>query len=99
MEISIDLKMLSSIVYGNDGLLQEMIEEWLVDTEEKINKLKEKTSVNFKEIHFLKTSFSMIGCVEGIKICEKLIQKQDTMDIQSLCHIFELSKEVLSQNN
>ena len=71
----------------------------LVAYREKINKLKEKTSVNFKEIHFLKTSFSMIGCVEGIKICEKLIQKQDTMDIQSLCHIFELSKEVLSQKN
>jgi hypothetical protein len=40
MEISIDLKLIREIVFKDEALLKEMLEEWISDSENKMEELK-----------------------------------------------------------
>jgi Zn-dependent M16 (insulinase) family peptidase len=95
MEISIKLDMLSEIVFHDKTLIKDLIDSLIQDMEEQFDQLKATSEYPFKTIHYLKSSFAMVGCVEGIKSCEKLIQTKDPMDFQSLVLIFEQLKEKL----
>ena len=95
MEISIKLDMLSEIVFHDKALVKDLIDTLIQDMEVHFNHLQASKEYPFNTIHYLKSSFVMVGCVEGIKSCEKLIQTKDPMDFQSLVLIFEQLKEKL----
>ncbi|MDQ3140840.1 MAG: hypothetical protein M3Q56_01180 [Bacteroidota bacterium] len=86
MEISIDLKYLRQMAFNDENLLRELLQEWFNDVEMRIQDLSvvqnSKTDI-FKQIHELKTNFSMIQCVEAIRHCESMIQSE-TLELTAL---------------
>ena len=67
MEILIDLKLIREIVFRDDQLLKEMLDEWIEDSDLKMNAISELVKTNnteklFNKVHELKTNFSMIHC-------------------------------------
>lgn len=99
MEISIDLHKYLLIALHDRRLMLEMLSEWMSDTALRINALKEYQLIPFKEIHYLKTSFAMISCVEGIKICEAMISEPEKNKLQELDLIFERVKKIIQDQN
>lgn len=75
MEHSIDLKYLSQITFNDPSLMNEMIQEWITDTETRIQEFESTfhladSQKRFKMIHTLKTNYFMVGCSTMIKECE-----------------------------
>lgn len=80
MEISIDLKFLREICFGNEELLRDMAEEWCSDTIEKMESIKKMQAQGasiklFNRLHELKTNFTMIRCPYAIQSSEKMLSK------------------------
>ncbi len=89
MEISIDLSYLDRICFGDKGLRQELIASWMEDTSDRIVELKNMSDDSdekklFQLLHTLKSNFQMLGCVQGIQLCEKMIRKTSEPDAQKL---------------
>lgn len=86
------------IVFKDETLLKEMLNEWIEDSENKLIEMKIRSDENnwsglFNKIHELKTNFSMIHCYQGIQLCEKYIglmetennlMKPDLLDLENL---------------
>ncbi len=101
MEISIDLKLMREIVFKDDALLKEMLDEWISDSEKKISDIRERKADEnetgvFNKIHELKTNFSMVHCYTGIQFCEKLIGKIEDKNNITDSDIDELNEIVKS---
>ncbi len=78
---SIDLKYLSQITFNNPVLIKEMLQEWITDTETRIQEFEysyqsSDPKKRFKMIHTLKTNYFMIGCVSMIKACENYLHSE-----------------------
>ncbi len=109
MEILIDLKLIREIVFRDDQLLKEMLDEWIQDSNLKMNAISELLKTNnteklFNKIHELKTNFSMIHCPRGIQSCEQIIrfierqEALDTLELNQLNLILsEVQKQLLNQ--
>lgn len=109
MEILIDLKLIREIVFRDEQLLKEMLDEWMQDSDVKINSIAELIKSNnteklFNKVHELKTNFSMIHCPKGIQCCEKIIriiERQDNLDASELNQlnviVSEVKKQLLNQ--
>jgi HPt (histidine-containing phosphotransfer) domain-containing protein len=108
MEISIDLKLIREIVFKDEALLKEMLEEWITDSENKMEEIKkrwidENFNGLFNKVHELKTNFSMIHSGEAIQFCEKLIakiEKEHTIsssDLDDLNSIVQFARQKLKE--
>ncbi|MBK6859314.1 MAG: hypothetical protein IPK91_11480 [Saprospiraceae bacterium] len=109
MEILIDLKLIREIVFRDDQLLKEMLDEWIQDSDLKMNAILEMVKANhterlFNKIHELKTNFSMIHCPQGIQSCEQIIgfiERQDALDTLELNQLklilSNVKKQLLNQ--
>lgn len=109
MEILIDLKLIREIVFRDDQLLKEMLDEWIQDSNLKMNAISELLKTNnteklFNKIHELKTNFSMIHCPRGIQSCEQIIgfiERQDALDTLELNQLklilSNVKKQLLNQ--
>lgn len=100
MEHSIDLKYLSQITFNDPSLMNEMIQEWITDTETRIQEFEstfhiEDSKKRFKMIHTLKTNYFMVGCSTMIKECENYLNSNFS-DEDSLFILVRL-KESLQQ--
>lgn len=79
MEHSIDLSYLKQISFGDPQLMADMMDEWIEDTRDRLNKLDDKLLMSdphsaFTQVHNLKTSFFMIGHTSMIRLCDKYLQ-------------------------
>ncbi|MBK7357983.1 MAG: hypothetical protein IPI45_12425 [Saprospiraceae bacterium] len=106
MEILIDLKLIREIVFRDDQLLKEMLDEWIEDSDLKMNAISELVKTNnteklFNKVHELKTNFSMIHCPQGIQSCEQLIrfiEQEDALELNQLKLILsEVKKQLQNQ--
>lgn len=109
MEILIDLKLIREIVFRDEQLLKEMLEEWMNDSDVKTNSIAELIKSNnteklFNKVHELKTNFSMIHCPIGIQCCEQIIQlieNQNSLDASKLNQlqmiVYEVKKQLQNQ--
>ncbi|NOT37070.1 MAG: hypothetical protein HOP11_06810 [Saprospiraceae bacterium] len=94
MELSIDLHYLSQISFNDKNIMNEMLQEWISDTFNRIEEFKsnvnsENTKIKFNIIHTLKTNYFMIGCQPLIKLCEEFLNSE--MDeVTSLALLNEL---------
>ena len=50
MEILIDLKLIREIVFRDDQLLKEMLDEWIQDSDLKMNAILEMVKANHRKI-------------------------------------------------
>ncbi len=103
MEISIDLKLMHEIVFRDNALLIEMLEEWMEDSNSKIQAIEQRFADKlwsglFNKIHELKTNFSMIHCYAGIQCCEKSIELISIENTLQNSHI-ETLKEIVEKVN
>ncbi|HMW38197.1 MAG: hypothetical protein K1X68_03015 [Saprospiraceae bacterium] len=90
MEHSIDLGYLKQISFGDPQLLADMVDEWIEDTRDRLNKLEDKLlmsdpKIAYTQVHNLKTSFFMIGHASMIRLCEKYLQN-NLSDYQIIAH-------------
>ncbi|MFN8279948.1 MAG: hypothetical protein U0V49_06660 [Saprospiraceae bacterium] len=94
MEHSIDLGYLKQISFGDPQLLADMLDEWIQDTRERLNKLTDTAHMAdpkaaFTQVHNLKTSFFMIGHAPMIRLCEEYLRDENS-DYQHLVdQVFE----------
>ncbi|MCC6817160.1 MAG: hypothetical protein IT267_12165 [Saprospiraceae bacterium] len=100
MEVSIDTRYLSQIVFNDPALKKDMLESWLSDTYDRIQKINETSRIatseqNFKSIHTLKSNYFMIGCVEMIKACEDYLKSN--RDSKDTSNIIKLINDSISQ--
>ncbi|MBX7164530.1 MAG: hypothetical protein K1X49_12625 [Saprospiraceae bacterium] len=77
MDTSIDLHLMRQIVFDDEKLLEEMIGEWIADTESRVIQMdlhfREKNQLIFKNLHDLKTNLSMISCHDLVQKCQLMI--------------------------
>lgn len=88
MEISIDLKLMREIVFRDEPLLLEMVDEWIQDSDGKMDQIIKLYELNnydklFNKIHELKTNFSMIHCPAGIQCCERMIRSVEKQNLEN----------------
>lgn len=91
------------IVYKDEALLNEMLGEWIDDSENKMIEIKTRLLDQnwnglFNKIHELKTNFSMIHCYTGIQCCELLIEQMENINKSSEIELDELNLIVFSVN-
>lgn len=93
------------IVFKDEALLNEMLYEWIEDSESKIIEIKTRLQNKnwdglFNKIHELKTNFSMIHCYTGIQFCEKIIgqiEKDKSMQESEMEKLIEIVKSIKQQ--
>ncbi len=92
MEPLINLHYLNQITFGDNTLIDDMLEEWIKDTDSKIILLKQKIDQRDlsridRNVHELKTNFFMIGSVQASRICEAFLQSDCQNDKQFITDI------------
>lgn len=85
MEHSIDLQYMIHISFNDPILLKEILEEWKLDTNNRIEDLtlhsaSEIETQRFRIVHMLKANFFMVGCKEMIKECEDYLNDEITTE-------------------
>lgn len=78
MAALIDLSVVKSISFGRKDLMMDLLEEWIMDTNDLIRTMLseiDQNKVEFQTKHKLKTNFCMIGSSSGIQLCEQLIHR------------------------
>jgi len=91
------------IVFRDDALLIEMLNEWKTDSNLKIEEIKDRYQKKnleglFNKIHELKTNFSMIHCAEAIRFSEAILKKIELKTGIEEDEILELETMVASVN-